>query len=308
MAKGARPDVGFARSDCGFTDSFRVSSCCARRRVPRDHANRYHPEVYFRIVKIPDYIVSGETRLTSEDILIGTELANDLGVTVGDKLSVLVASGRSRILTIAGIFDLGNKGANQRSTYVALRTAQSILNLVGGVTSIDLTISDIYEAETMAQEIAASLPVQADSWIKTNAEFFTAVQAQQVSNTLIRLSVGLSVAFGIAAVLIVSVVQRSKDIDILRAMGTSQSQILRLFLIQGGLLGLIGSIFGSALGASGLMAWHSLARQVDGSELFPLILDSKLFIAETVLAAATGVAMAPAPRAAKLDPVVAIRG
>ena len=63
------------------------------------------------------------------------------------------------------------------------------------------------------------LPAQADSWIKTNAQFFTAVQAQQTSNTLIRLFVGLSVAFGIASVLVVSVIQRSKDIGILRAMG-----------------------------------------------------------------------------------------
>jgi lipoprotein-releasing system permease protein len=193
---------------------------------------------------------------------------------------------------------------------VALRTAQSLLNLIGGVTTIDLTVQDIYAAETLAQEIQASIPVEADSWIKTNAQFFTAVRAQRTTNTLIRLFVGLSVAFGIAAVLIVSVIQRSKDIGILRAMGTSRGKILRIFLIQGGLLGLIGSLFGSAMGAAGLVFWHSYARQVDGSELFPLILDRGLFIASAVLATATGVAaaIAPALRAAKLDPVVAIRG
>jgi lipoprotein-releasing system permease protein len=213
-------------------------------------------------------------------------------------------------LTITGIVDLGSKGANQRNTYVALRTAQSLLNLIGGVTTIDLTVQDIYAAETLAQEIQASIPVEADSWIKTNAQFFTAVRAQRTTNTLIRLFVGLSVAFGIAAVLIVSVIQRSKDIGILRAMGTSRGKILRIFLIQGGLLGLIGSLFGSAMGAAGLVFWHSYARQVDGSELFPLILDRGLFIASAVLATATGVAaaIAPALRAAKLDPVVAIRG
>jgi len=268
------------------------------------------PAVYFKIVRLPDYIVAGEARVTSEDIIVGTELANDLGATVGDKLNIRAASGANRVLTITGIVDLGNKGANQRATYVALRTAQSLLDLVGGVTTIDLTVQDIYAAETLAQEIQASFPVEADSWIKTNAQFFTAVHAQQTTNTLIRLFVGLSVAFGIAAVLVVSVIQRSKDIGILRAMGTRRGQILRVFLIQGGLLGLVGSLFGSAMGAAGLVFWHSYARQLDGTELFPLILDRTLFIAAALLATATGVAaaMAPALRAAKLEPVAAIRG
>jgi len=268
------------------------------------------PAVYFKIVRLPDYIVAGDTRLESDDIIVGTELANDLGATIGDKLNVRAASGADRVLTITGIVDLGNKGANQRSTYVALRTAQSLLDLVGGVTTIDLTVQDVYAAETLAQEIQASYPVEADSWIKTNAQFFTAVHAQSTTNTLIRLFVGLSVAFGIAAVLVVSVIQRSKDIGILRAMGTRRGQILRVFLIQGGLLGLVGSLFGSAMGAAALVFWHGYARQVDGSELFPLILDRTLFIAAAVLATATGVvaAMAPALRAAKLDPVAAIRG
>jgi lipoprotein-releasing system permease protein len=268
------------------------------------------PAVYFQIVRLPDYIVAGEARVASDDIIVGTELANDLGASVGDKLNVRAASGANRVLTITGIVDLGSKGANQRATYVALRTAQSLLDLVGGVTTVDLTVRDIYAAETLAQEIQASFPVEADSWIKTNAQFFTAVHAQQTTNTLIRLFVGLSVAFGIAAVLVVSVIQRSKDIGILRAMGTRRGQILRVFLIQGGLLGLVGSLFGSAMGAAALVFWHSYARQLDGSELFPLILDRTLFIAAAILATATGVAaaMAPALRAAKLDPVAAIRG
>jgi lipoprotein-releasing system permease protein len=206
--------------------------------------------------------------------------------------------------------DFGNKGVNQRNAYVALRTAQSLLGIVGGVTTIDITVSDIYAAEDIAQRIQASNAVQADSWIKTNAQFFTAVRAQQTSNTLIRVFVALSVAFGIAAVLIVSVIQRSKDIGILRAMGTSRGQILRVFLLQGGLLGFVGSLIGATLGALTLMYWHSVARQTDGSELFPLILERQLFVSTAVLATLTGLlaATAPALRAAKLDPVVAIRG
>jgi lipoprotein-releasing system permease protein len=268
------------------------------------------PEVYFRVVRIPDYIVSGEPRVLSEDILIGTELAKDLGVTVGEKINVSSATGASRVLTVKGIFDLGNKGANQRTTFVALRTAQALLNLLGGVTTIDLTVTDIYAAETIAQAVQAATGVEADSWIKTNAQFFTAVNAQQTSNTLIRVFVGLSVAFGIASVLVVSVIQRSKDIGILRAMGTTRGQILRVFLLQGGLLGLIGSIVGAAAGGGALVFWHGYLRQADGSELFPLVLEPSLFIVAVLLAAVTGfgAAAVPALRAARLDPVVAIRG
>lgn len=268
------------------------------------------PEVYFRIVKLPEYIVAGKPRVTSDDIIVGHDLAKDLGVTVGDKLTVTSAKGGSRLLTISGIFDLGSKGANMRSTFVALRTAQALANLPGGVTSIDLTVEDVYAAETIAKAVNVATGVQADSWIKTNAQFFTAVNAQQTSNTMIRLFVGLSVAFGIASVLVVSVIQRSRDIGILRAMGTSQGQILRIFLLQGALLGFAGSLIGSATGGSVLVYWHSAMRQADGSELFPLVLEPQLFVYAMVLAALTGVAAAavPALRAAKLDPVVAIRG
>jgi lipoprotein-releasing system permease protein len=268
------------------------------------------PASYFKIVRVPDYIVAGEPRLTNEDIIIGTELAKDLGASVGDKLNVQAASGTTVVLTITGLADFGNKAVNERTTYVALRTAQSLLATIGGVTTIDMTVQDIYAAEIMAEQIQASNAVQADSWIKTNAQFFTAVQAQQTSNTLIRLFVGLSVAFGIAAVLVVSVIQRSKDIGILRAMGTSRGQVLRVFLLQGGVLGFVGALVGAALGVGGLYYWHAAVRQADGTELFPLILERSLFVYTALLATLTGLlaAMAPALRAARLDPVVAIRG
>jgi lipoprotein-releasing system permease protein len=268
------------------------------------------PEGYFRIVKLPDSIVAGQPRLTSEDIVIGTDLAVELGVGVGDKLRVTTATGRDATLTVTGLFDLGNRGVNERSTFVALRTAQSLLGLTGGVTSLQITVRDPYAAEIMAQLAHGMTGIRADSWIKTNLQFFTAVNAQQTSNTVIRLSVGLSVALGIASVLVVSVVQRSREIGILRAMGARRGQILRVFLIQGGVLGLLGSLLGSAAGVGALAGWHASVRQADGSPLFPLIIQPQLFVIAAVVAALTGVlaAMAPALRAARLDPVVAIRG
>jgi lipoprotein-releasing system permease protein len=268
------------------------------------------PERYFRIVAIPEKLVRGSARLTASDILIGVDLATDLGVTVGDKLRLSAANGGANTLTIAGIFDLGNKGANQRTTFVALHTAQSLLGLEGGVSAIDVTVRDVYGAERIARTIHGATGVEADSWIATNAQFFTAIQAQTTANTTIRFFVGLSVAFGIASVLVVTVVQKSREIGILRAMGISRGQILRVFLLQGGLLGLAGSVIGSAIGLLALVLWQRWARNADGTPLFALVVDPVLFTAALVLASVTGLvaAFAPALRAARLDPAVAIRG
>ena len=267
------------------------------------------PATYYKIVHLPEYLIAGEVNLSSEDIVIGVELAKTLGATVGDKINVQAASGASRALRIVGILDLGNKGVNQRNAYVALRTAQALIGMIGGVTTIETTIKDIYSAQRIAEQIQAANEVEADSWIATNAQFFTAVQAQETSNTLIRLFVALSVAFGIAAVLVVSVIQRSKDIGILRAMGASRGQIQRVFLLQGALLAFVGSLIGSAFGGGAAIYWHAVARQPDGTELFPLILERQLFVNTAILATLTGLAaaVAPALRAARLDPVEAIR-
>ncbi|MDL5031355.1 FtsX-like permease family protein [Pelomonas sp. APW6] len=267
-------------------------------------------EHYDRIVSLSDKIVEGRARLGATDILIGIELAHDLGLAVGDKLRVSAASGAANTFEIAGVLDLGNKGANQRTGFVALHSAQSLLGYSGGVTSIDLTVHDVYAAEVVAQRIGAMAPVQADSWIKTNAQFFSAVQSQSTANTAIRFFVGLSVAFGIASVLVVSVVQRSKEIGILRAMGISRGQVMRVFLLQGGLLGLGGALIGCLVGSAALQLWLGYAKTPDGSPMFTITFDPSLYLTALVLATLTGLlaALAPALRAARLDPVVAIRG
>jgi lipoprotein-releasing system permease protein len=265
---------------------------------------------YFRIVPLSDKIVAGAARLNAEDIVVGTELASDLGVTVGDKLRIVPGTGEGATLTISGIVDLGSKGANQRVTYAALHTAQALLGLVGGASSIDVTVRDIYAAEEVAGMISGANGVQADSWIRTNEQFFIAINAQKIANTTIRVFVALAIALGIAAVLIVSVVQKSKEIGILRAMGASRGQILRVFLIEGAVLGLIGSAFGSVLAGASIVAWERLITNPDGTPLFPIGYDPMLFLGSALVATLTGLASAflPALRGARLDPVAAIRG
>jgi lipoprotein-releasing system permease protein len=192
---------------------------------------------------------------------------------------------------------------------VLLRTGQDLLNLPGGASTINVTVNDIWQAEVVAQRIGAKVGLQADSWIRTNQQFFIALNAQTVSNIVPRISVGISVALGIASVLVVSVVQKSREIGILRAMGASRRQVMNVFLIQGGVVGLVGSFVGSGIAALMLRLWQAFLRNPDGTPLFMLQFDPMLVLWAAAIATVTGIAAAatPARRAARLDPVVAIR-
>jgi lipoprotein-releasing system permease protein len=267
-------------------------------------------ETYFNVIALPEKIVAGRPEVGPSDIVIGIELAKDLGAAVGDKLRLTTANGAASTYAVVGIFDFGNKGVNERNVYIALRSAQNLLDLVGGVSSVEVKVRDPFAAETVAQRIRAGTDLHVESWIRTNAQFFSAMAAQILANTLIRFFVGLTVALGIASVLVVSVVQKSKEIGILRAMGTSRTQVLRLFLIQGGMMGLAGSVFGSLLAWGFLLLWRGVAKNPDGTPLFIVVIEPSLFLIAAAGATLVGVlaAVFPARRAARLDPVVAIRG
>ena len=268
------------------------------------------PERYNQVISLSDRLTAGELRVGSGEAVIGIELAKDIGAAVGDKLRVTTADGSSETLTITGLFDLGNKAVNARNIYVGLRTAQTLLGLVGGVSNLDIALHDLDLAETVAQRIAGETGLTADSWIRTNAQFVTALTSQRVSSNVIRFFVGLSVAFGIASVLVVSVIQRSKEIGILRAMGATQNQMLRIFLLQGGIVGFFGSLLGSGLAWFFLVLWRLMARNADGTPLFVIGVDPGLVAIAAGGASLVGIlaALLPARRAARLDPVVAIRG
>jgi lipoprotein-releasing system permease protein len=268
------------------------------------------PANYVKVVELDQKMVSGTLRVNAGEAVIGIELARDLGASIGDKLRINAGNGATDTLTIVGLFDLGNKSANARNVYIGLRAAQSLLDLVGGVSHLDVALHDMYQAETLAQRLHAETGLMADSWIKTNAQFFTALNSQRVSSNVIRFFVALSAAFGIASVLVVSVVQRAREIGILRAMGASQGQILRTFLLQGGIVGFLGSLLGSVLASLFLALWRTLAVGADGKPMFMIEVPGSLVVIAAVGATLVGVlaALMPARRAAALDPVVAIRG
>ena len=262
------------------------------------------PEHYQKIIPLKDYLLSGQMRVGANEVLIGSQLAKDLGVQVGNKLRLDTGQQNSAVVNIAGIFELGVRELDARYVYLDLKQAQSLLSLPGGVTVIDLTVADIFEAENIAARVGRLTSLQAESWIKTNAQLMNAISAQSLSTNMIIIFVAISVAFGIASVLSVSVVQRTREIGILRATGATQQQILRIFLFQGALFGLFGSVVGSV--ASFALVW---VFNTFGPGLFYIPISIELVIVALLLATLTGVLAAaiPARRAAALDPVEAIR-
>jgi lipoprotein-releasing system permease protein len=267
------------------------------------------PDAYSRIVKMETYMVRGRFDVQGTDTLIGTDLASDLGVGLGDKLRVLTATGRSETLHITGLFDMGNRDLNRRWLFVPLKLAQSLLDIPGGVSQLDLTVADLFGADTVADGLRARTGLTVDSWMQTNSGLLTALANQTVSNNLIRSFVVIIVALGISSVLVVSVVQKQREIGILRAMGAGRRRIMAVFLLQGGLVGLLGSALGSGLALTLLQVFSHIFKSPDGSALFAAELDPHLVVMASVVAFGVGLAAAalPARRAARMDPVQAIR-
>jgi lipoprotein-releasing system permease protein len=259
---------------------------------------------YLEIVPIVDDLIAGRFDVTAGSAVIGSELAHEFGLNVGDKLSIDAGANRVSTLLITGIFSLGVRELDERYVYLDLKQAQTLLGLPGGITVIDVTVPEIFGADAIADRLDRLTGLNAESWMETNGDLLNALRSQSLSTQMISVFVGISVAFGIASVLAVSVVQRTREIGILRAMGSQRQQILRVFLLQGGVLGLAGSLVGSGVGWALVQVFN-----VAGPGLFYIPMDPKLVPMAVALATFTGVlaAAAPARRAARYDPAVAIR-
>lgn len=278
----------------------------ARRGVARASVNLLgiDPERYQRIIPIAPDLIAGRFRIEAGHAVIGKELAEDLGLGVGDKLRLDAGEGREALVDVAGIFEKEVRELDARYVYLDLKQAQTLLDLPGGVTTIETAVDEIFQAEAIATRLSRLTGLKAESWMATNGQLLNALRSQTMTTQMIRLFVGLSVAFGIASVLAVSVVQRTREIGILRAMGSPRGQILRVFLLQGGLLGLAGSGIGALIGWSLVQVFNTF-----GPGLFYIPVDPALIPGAMAVATLTGVlaAAAPARRAARYDPAVAIR-
>ena len=263
---------------------------------------------YDRVVGLRGKVVSGVARLEPGESILGRELAKDLGVRVGDRLTVQTGL-RSETLRVTALVDLGVKDLNRRTVIVPLRAAQNLLALPGGATSLDVTLRDVWVAQTLAGQWRVQYPYKIESWQESNAQLVSALNAQSVSTSIIRGVVLAVVVLGIASVLVVSVVQKQREIGILRAMGATRGQVLRLFLVQGAVVGAIGSVVGLLLAVALIFLFTRFVLGSDGLPLFDISLPPRTALQVALVATVCGVlaAVAPARRAARLDPAQAIR-
>ena len=263
---------------------------------------------YDAIVGLRSKVVSGTARLLPGEAIVGRELASDLGVRVGDRLTLQTAT-VTDAARVTALVDLGVKELNRRTVIVPLRSAQNLFGLPGGATNIDLKVNDVWAAEALAQNLRSQFPYKIESWQENNAQLLSALNAQSVSTALIRGVVMIVVVLGIASVLVVSVVQKQREIGILRAMGATRAQILRLFLVQGAVVGALGSVLGIVFAVAMIWLFTRFVRGTDGLPLFDISLAPALAVQVAIIATVCSVlaAIAPARRAAAMDPAQAIR-
>ncbi len=263
---------------------------------------------YDRIVRLRSKVIAGTARLEPGEGMIGRDLADDLGVRVGDRLNIIVGSVTDS-LRVTALLDYGVRDVNRRAVIVPLRTAQSLVNLPGGATGIEISLVDLWAAPTFAEDFSRRWAYKVESWQDANPQLVSALTAQSVSTALIRAVVMIVVVLGISSVLVVSVVQKRREIGILRAMGATRAQVMRVFLFQGAIVGALGSALGIGLAWAMIWAFVAFVRGEDGLPLFAITFPPSLALIVSAITMVCGVlaAVAPARRAAKLDPAQAIR-
>jgi lipoprotein-releasing system permease protein len=264
---------------------------------------------FARVIAIGPRVRRGAPRAGGDHVIVGTELADELGVDVGDRIDVTGVAERRASFAVPGVFDMGNADVNCRWAIVSSRGGQTLLDLPGGVSAVDVRLADPWQADDVADRGRARDGLTADGRTRTNARLTVAIRSQRGATLSIRLCVVLAVATGIAGVLVVSAVQKSKQVGVLRAMGVSRATVVRAFLWQGAAIGVAGALFGCGLGTA-LSLWSEGSNRASGgAPMYPIDLPASLYLASAAIALGTGLAAAalPSRRAARLAPAEAIR-
>lgn len=270
------------------------------------------PELQDRITPVTKDLISGKyLGLGSDEIVIDAELAKDLEVSNGERVRVTSGTGASDSFTIAGIY---SRGQGRGSAYVTLRTGQSLFGFGATVNTIYVKLIDIYNADATADQIMALVPYEAKSWTREFPQFLSSLQVQTASAYLISGFSLVASGFAIAAVLIVSVLQKSKQIGILKSMGARRRQILTVFIFEGFGVAVVGSALGAIVGGVIVLLLSLFKQPVTRvgqtpEQLFPVRL-IPFYIGLAIVAAIVSTVIAavlPARRAAKMNPVDVMR-
>jgi len=270
------------------------------------------PDVQDHVTAVTKKLIAGRYRgLGSEEVVIDYELARDLNVVLGDRVRLTSSTGDAASFTIAGIY---SQGQGRGSAYLTLRTAQSLYGLGTTVNVIFVKVEDIFRADHVAERIQALLPYETRVWTQEFPQFLYSLNMETASTYIVSAFSLIASSFAIAAILIVSVLQKSRQIGILKSMGAYRRQILRIFLLEGLCIALVGSVVGAIVGTLIIyllgMIEQPITRVGQRPEPFFPVAILPFYIVGAMLAATATTVLAaflPARRAAKLNPIDVIR-
>jgi lipoprotein-releasing system permease protein len=260
-----------------------------------------------------------------EGLLLGRELALRIGAQVGDVVDVVTASStlsplgllpKRKRFQVTGIFNTGLYEFDSSTALVAIGVAQRLFGLEGRASYIQVKLRDIFAAPAVGETIKAALPpvVYITTWMELNKSLFSALKLEKNIMFLTITLIVIVAALNIIATLILMVMEKTRDIGILMAMGATPRSINRIFFYQGALIGVIGTALGVLLG----LGWCALANtfelikipvdiyQISHVPFRLRPLDLALIVGVT-LAISFVSTLFPARRAAKVDPVVALK-
>ena len=258
-----------------------------------------------QIYDISGSLVEGSSNMPDGAVLIGKDLAADLGVGAGEPIKLELSGRDSLTVVVDGVFDLGVSSVNQRWLVMDQRRAAALLGLGDRINTIEIQVYDVLSADALANEWAMRLPgYEVESWQSSNASLLAGLRSQSSSSYTIQFFVMMAVILGVASVLAISAVQKSKQIGILKAMGIRTASVSRVFLIQGLVLGIAGTVAGLGMGLLMSKAFIVLAQQDYALLLKPFT--TAVIITSTVLSA-TLAAYLPARQVSKIDPIEVIR-
>lgn len=260
-----------------------------------------------KIYDITSRLTDGEPSLEGNSILIGAKLAENLGIAPGGAISLLTPKGEAVRMIIGGIFDLDNQNLNETILFMDLKRSQKLFQLGSGISAIEIQVKDPFQADLIAEEWKGSIGgVRIEQWKEQNQQLLSALASQGSSSYTIQFFVILAVTLGISSVLAVSVIQKSKEIGILKAMGATSSSASRIFLLQGLILGILGSVIGSGLGIV-LLSVFQFFNQGNSSLVIQYKPGGILITGVIATAAGTIASLVPARRSANLNPMEAIK-
>lgn len=269
-----------------------------------------------------------------DGIVLGSILAATLGVSVGSPVDVLLPLGgelsplgvmpRMRRFAVVGIFQTGFAEFDSKLAMLGIPSAQQLFRMGSAVTGVEVRVRDIYQAAGVAEKIRSVLkfPYFTRTWMELNRNFFSALRVERIVMFVILTMIVLVAAFGIVSTLIMLVMQKQKEIAILKSMGATSRSIMGIFIVQGVIIGAAGTLLGLL---AGVLLAYNLDPIVAGIEwlfkfkAFPqdvYLLDKLpsrvlwpdvLAIALTAFAVSFLATILPSRQAARVDPVVALR-